>query len=152
MGNHDLLVQEPERDEWLGRCGITFLQDEETVIKNIRILGRRDVRDSGRHLVQSMMRPTEDMPLIVLDHNPKSYKENFALGALLVLSGHTHGGQTFPGTIVQKMCMRTPVYGHIEENGQHLVVTSGAGFWGPPLRLGVNNEIWCIDIIPETKQ
>ena len=58
-----------------------------------------------------------------------------------MLSGHSHGGQTFPGNLLQRLIMPYPIYGHRQQDGRHLVVTSGAGFWGPPLRVGVNNEV-----------
>lgn len=148
LGNHDMLTAEPERDEWIKDSGITVLKDEAVKLSDVTVFGRRDVHDSERKPTEGLKHLRSEAPLIILDHNPRDYRENFSLGAFLTLSGHTHGGQTFPGNIAQKIFMKTPVYGHLEEGGKHLIVTSGAGFWGPPLRIGTNNEIWSIDIIP----
>jgi predicted MPP superfamily phosphohydrolase len=52
-------------------------------------------------------------PIIVLDHAPFRYKALWAAGADLVLSGHTHGGQSFPGNLVYKL---TPLFGYGRRN------------------------------------
>lgn len=132
LGNHDMLTAEPERDEWIKDFGITVLKDEAVKLSDVTVFGRRDVHDGERKPTEGLKHLRSEAPLIILDHNPRDYRENFSLGAFLTLSGHTHGGQTFPGNIAQKIFMKTPVYGHLTEGGKHLIVTSGAGFWGPP--------------------
>jgi len=64
-----------------------------------------------------------------------------------VLSGHTHGGQLFPANLITKV-IYTADYGHYqkEPGAPNLIVTSGAGTWGPPMRVGTNCEIVCISL------
>ena len=67
----------------------------------------------------------------------------------LTIAGHTHGGQI-------RLPMVPPVwapsaygarfaYGHIVENGRHMIVSGGLGSSKVPLRLGVPPEIVRID-------
>jgi len=85
-------------------------------------------------------------PIIVMDHNPKSIHE-YGNEIDLVLSGHTHHGQLFPANLVTKM-IYTADYGHYQKSPQtpNLIVTSGAGTWGPPMRVGTNCEIVSISL------
>lgn len=77
---------------------------------------------------------------ILLSHRPGIAKEASKSGFNLQLSGHTHGGQFFPWTIVVKMV-------HKISQGLHRVgdmwiyVNPGTGSWGPLLRLGTTPEI-----------
>ena len=58
----------------------------------------------------------------------------------LVLSGHTHGGQIW--TFSYLVYLQQPfLRGLKERGGTKLYVTSGTGFWGPPMRLGTTAEI-----------
>ena len=61
-------------------------------------------------------------------------------GIGLQLSGHTHGGQFFPFNLVVSAIWEHAA-GHFEEDGRHLYVSRGTGFWGPPVRVGVPPEI-----------
>ena len=61
-------------------------------------------------------------------------------GVDLMLSGHTHGGQIWPFGYLVKL--RYPyVEGNYDINGMQLVVTRGAGTWGPRMRLWCAGEI-----------
>ena len=148
-GNHDLLFPDPRKDAFIKDSGIRLLEDESIDWQGLTILGRRDAMDE-RRLPPRQIYPglPKDRPLLVLDHNPRTYREAWAQGADLVVSGHSHGGQTFPGNLLQRLLMPYPIYGHRQEGGRHLVVTSGAGFWGPPLRVGVNNEVVLLELEP----
>src|SRR5207245_9602183 len=62
-------------------------------------------------------------------------------GISLQVSGHTHVGQFFPWTWMARPIYRQFVYG-LSRIGKMLIYTSsGAGTWGPPLRLGSSPEI-----------
>jgi uncharacterized protein len=88
----------------------------------------------------------ENMPIIVIDHNPKSIQE-YGNEVDLVLSGHTHKGQIFPANLMTK-AIYIADYGHYqkEHGSPNLIVTSGAGIWGPPMRVGTNCEIVSISL------
>ena len=69
-----------------------------------------------------------------LDWAPaKEAAENAAAGVDLLVSGHTHGGQIFPGGLLIRWMGRLN-YGLYQEGGCRIIVSSGAGGWGVPLR------------------
>jgi len=92
-----------------------------------------------------MLAPKENaLPWIVLDHQPKGIeKEHTGRLPDFALSGHTHNGQFFPGTIVIKWGWRL-VYGLGELDGVKWLVSSGIDCWGPPVRVGSDTEMWLI--------
>ena len=149
LGNHDMLCVDSRKDEWIAKSGVTVLSDEAVPLGGATLLGRRDVRDSHRLPASEVYADLRGGYVITLDHNPGEYRGEWDSGASLLLCGHTHGGQTFPLNILQRLVMPMPIYGLRREGEKRLYVTSGAGFWGPPLRLGVRNEIVRIDLVPE---
>jgi len=89
------------------------------------------------------------LPVIVLDHNPANIAE-YTTEADLILSGHTHKGQIFPANLFTKW-MYTVDYGYYQEKEgfPHVIVTSGVGVWGMPMRIGTDCEIVSIKITNE---
>jgi len=77
---------------------------------------------------------------ILLSHRPGIAKEASLNGFDIQLSGHTHGGQFFPWTIVVKFVHRMSQGLH-KVNGMWLYINPGTGSWGPLLRLGTTPEI-----------
>ncbi len=65
----------------------------------------------------------------------------------LMLCGHTHNGQIFPFNFLVRLQFRH-VYGLFADDGSTLYVSSGAGCWGPRMRLGSRNEIVMIELRP----
>lgn len=81
-----------------------------------------------------------DRASVLLAHQPANWREAARAGMGLQLSGHTHGGQFFPFTLAVSAIWEHDA-GHYEEDGKHLYVSQGTGFWGPPLRVGSGPEI-----------
>lgn len=81
------------------------------------------------------------LPVIVMDHNPSNIDE-YGSETDLVLCGHTHRGQIFPGSLFTG-AMFTTDYGHYQKDSEcpNIIVTSGAGTWGMPMRVGTDCEI-----------
>ena len=63
-----------------------------------------------------------------------------------MLSGHTHKGQLFPFNLITNAVYVVDYGYYAADNGPQFIVTSGAGTWGPPLRVASNNEIATIEI------
>jgi hypothetical protein len=109
--------------------------------------GKRDydgVHDLGATLAQVV----DDAPVILMAHEPDIFDEVPARVALTV-AGHTHGGQVrLAGfsPIVPSRFGRRFAYGHIVEEGRHMVVSGGLGLSGFPVRLGVAPEIVVVDL------
>ena len=91
------------------------------------------------------LRPDPKKYSILLAHGPAGFDTASEHGIDLQLSGHTHGGQFFPFTLFGKLFLKRSS-GLYRENGSILFITSGAGTWGPPVRLGTNNEIVLLQI------
>jgi predicted MPP superfamily phosphohydrolase len=93
--------------------------------------------------------PQDGKPIVLLAHEP----DIFAVAperVSLTLSGHTHGGQValpfFGRPIVPSSYGERYAYGHIVENGRHLVVSGGLGCSTLPVRFGVPPEVVLLEV------
>ena len=89
-------------------------------------------------------------PAILLAHEPVYFAQGDERAGLQI-SGHTHGGQlNLFGWRPLVGLNSDPRYTHglIEEGGRSMVISSGLGFSGVPLRIGQPPEITLIDIAP----
>lgn len=143
-GNHDILYEDERKNAFLKSCGIRMLYDESVSVQNIPFLFRRDVKNPDR-IPGSELFPQSEKPAVVVDHAPYLYEEAWKNGAWLVMSGHTHAGQTFPATLLYKTILRHG-YGLSRKGDKQLLVTSGTGFCGCPVRLGAAREIVVVEI------
>lgn len=86
----------------------------------------------------------KDMPdnaaKILLMHQPTEYKQAAAAGFDLQLSGHTHGGQFFPWTLVIPF-FHDFYKGLGRYENLQIYVSVGTGYWGPALRTFMPSEI-----------
>ena len=166
-GNHDIgekilggftfgTKKAPDNDrqmeEFLSRSGIRLLDDKTILIGgSFYLAGRKDPSKAGK--MGEQRRNAEDLlkdcdltkPVIVMDHEPKELKQLSEAGADLDLSGHTHDGQIFPGNLVTGMMWENSC-GYKKIGNMNSVVTSGAGVWGPPLRVGPKSEVCQITV------
>ena len=62
-------------------------------------------------------------------------------GISLQLSGHTHSGQLFPFTWFTRYAFGRFIYGLQHFGSLQVYTSSGAGTWGPPMRVGTQSEI-----------
>ncbi|BEL03774.1 hypothetical protein Q0Z83_019650 [Actinoplanes sichuanensis] len=66
-------------------------------------------------------------------------------GVDLQLSGHTHGGQLWPGPLLAGLA--NPTVAGLERYGDtKLYVSRGAGVWGPPVRVGAPSDITVVEL------
>ncbi len=82
---------------------------------------------------------------ILLSHRPGVAEEASKTGFDLQLSGHTHGGQFFPWTLVVRMVHRY-FRGLSQVGNMRIYVSPGTGSWGPFLRVGTTAEITLIEL------
>jgi predicted MPP superfamily phosphohydrolase len=68
-----------------------------------------------------------------------------AAGVDLQLSGHTHGGQLWPFDYVIRLD-QPAVQGWSRHGDTQLYVTAGAGYWGPPMRVGATPEVTVVEL------
>ncbi|HOA96185.1 MAG TPA: metallophosphoesterase [Acetivibrio saccincola] len=155
LGNHDAGKTLDKMMEFLEKSNVKLLNDEYVVIDDRMVLvGRLDPSPIGGYgglkrksnisdilaSVDTNM-PVTNMPVIVIDHTPSNIQQ-YGREIDLVLSGHTHKGQLFPFNFITNAIF-TVDYGHYQEDASspHFIVTSGVSTWGPPMRVGTNNEI-----------
>ena len=82
---------------------------------------------------------------IYLKHRPE-LADGDAANFDLMLSGHTHGGQIFPFTILVKLTNKYLAGLYELGGGALLYVSRGTGSWGPPVRFGATPEITLIEL------
>ncbi|WP_430597711.1 metallophosphoesterase [Enterococcus sp. AZ177] len=153
-GNHDAGETFEKMRALVEASNITLLEDEMTVVgEEILVVGRKDSRpigsqDGGRKNMQEQFKKVGNkLPKIILDHQPSTIEE-YEQANELILSGHTHQGQIFPFNLVTKAYF-TVDYGYYRKNknSPQVIVSSGVGTWGPPMRIGTQSEIVQIEIL-----
>lgn len=93
---------------------------------------------------KSLVNAPKDGLKILLAHQPGSFEAAAQAGFHLQLSGHTHGGQFFPWSLVVALAHRYFKGLNRHNNQMWVYVNRGTGYWGPPLRFGVPAEITLI--------
>ena len=154
LGNHDGGPTLDLMMNFLKENKIKLLNDEYVIIdERLALFGRLDSSPIGgsgelkRHNISTAITSvSKEKPIIVIDHNPANIKE-YGNETDLILSGHTHYGQIFPGNLMTKMIF-TVAYGHYQkdENSPHVIVSSGAGTWRTPMRVGSKNEVVVVTV------
>ncbi len=154
LGNHDvdsMRIQtgsgHEQIDAFLAECGITLLQDEAVFIADsFYLVGRKDAspilqQNHSRMTIDSLLADLDpSKPIIMLDHQPREIAQAEECGVDLLLCGHTHHGQMFPANLVTNALFQLG-YGFLKTGQTQVIVTSGAGVWGPPLRVGTDCEV-----------
>ena len=145
-------LKDPRMKNFLKDSNIRLLEDESVLINNsFYIVGRKDasliqkIEEKRKTPAQLTEKLDKDKPIIFIDHQPKELEKIADAGVDLDLCGHTHDGQTFPGNFTVKFLWENP-YGYMQKGSMHNIVTSGAGVWGPAMRVGTNSEICTINL------
>ena len=86
-----------------------------------------------------------ELPIVVLEHEPIEFEALSQAGADLILCGHTHAGQIFPGNLVVPF-FNENAWGYERLYGADTIVTAGVGYYGPPMRVGTDSEVTVIHI------
>ncbi|MFI5981403.1 metallophosphoesterase [Streptomyces sp. NPDC051555] len=82
---------------------------------------------------------------VLLAHQPIVIHDAVRHGVDLQLSGHTHGGQLWPGNYLAELA--NPTVAGLERYGDtQLYVSRGAGAWGPPVRVGAPSDITVVQL------
>ena len=147
LGNHDYSGNEIAIAKAIERAGIQVIDNKSVWLDDaVLLVGRSDATAPKRPAAADLMADIQtDKPVLFLEHSPEALAEIKELPVDLHLSGHTHGGQIFPLTVLLKWF--TPlVYGLKEVNGSQFLVTSGYGIGAVPFRLGTRSEIWLITL------
>lgn len=145
-GNHEYITGVDQAVEFLLNHGIRLLRDQAVKINgSFYLVGREDMFiqkrfGTGKTLPAILRDVDPGCPVILIDHQPGRINEAVDAGVDLLLCGHTHDGQLFPLNLVTDALYEiSSGYGRI--GGTQIYVTSGAGTWAPPVRIGNVPEI-----------
>ena len=144
FGNHDLYLGFIRVKRLLSDNPIKILDNKMVVVDGLQIIGINYSFDSNFDLERAILKQPEyssTAPSLLMFHAPKNIDLAKRIGINLQLSGHTHDGQMFPYNLVIKWGHRGYGYGFFSEGDYNLVVSSGAGSWGPPMRTSARSEI-----------
>lgn len=153
FGNHEYLSGKAEEvSARLREAGITVLRDEYARVgDSFYIVGRDDRRraqfdgDGRKELAAVLAGVDRRLPIFLMDHQPFNLDEAAGQGVDLQLSGHTHVGQMFPNNFVTRRVFEID-WGYLRKGAYQIIVSSGFGTWGPPIRVGNRPEIVLIKI------
>ncbi len=165
-GNHEFYTGIKQFDELANEAGIRLLMNQSAVIDGKVILIGLDDESGGRSFnakkiaIEKLVKEARNtppfdsppakrggikrgganLPIILMHHTPTRMKEAESAGVDLMLSAHVHEGQLWPGKYFAEA-----VYGvkkGLSEIGKmKFYLTSGAGTWGPPVRICAAPEI-----------
>ncbi len=139
-GNHEVYTGLENVREMIRGTGIRWLRNEATELQGIRVVGLDN--SYGTELMQAVLPGLPPSPAftILMNHQPRGFDVAARHGVHLTLSGHVHRGQIWPFNSVVGMFF--PYLSGLHREGRgFLNVSTGTGFWGPPLRLGSHTEI-----------
>jgi predicted MPP superfamily phosphohydrolase len=143
-GNHDGFVTSEKEIHAIESAGLRVLKDEMTEVDGLQILGvsYHDTNKTEKFgKILSEISFDRNKPSILLKHVPLDLDIAEKAGISLTLSGHTHNGQLFPGNLLAKRAHKGFNYGLKELGAMQVLVSSGVGTWGPPLRVGTHSEV-----------
>src|SRR3954454_4172120 len=155
-GNHEYFVDTREWLRHLPTLGIDVLHNERVELRRgtaaVDLAGIDDrtaassgVPGQGAHLDAALDGRDESRPVVLLAHQPVQVAQATAAAVDLQLSGHTHGGQLWPFDYVVRLD-QPAVEGLSRQGRTQLYVTSGVGYWGPPMRIGARPEVTVIEL------
>ncbi|MGC4850740.1 metallophosphoesterase [Micromonospora sp. DT15] len=154
-GNHEYYSGVEEWVQEVDRLGLRVLQNQRQEIQArggvLDLAGVNDLTAAGTGLAAgpdfaaALGDRDPSRPVVLLAHQPLAAKEAARYGVDLQLSGHTHGGQMVPFNLAVRL-EQPVVSGLGEVDGTKVYVTNGAGFWGPPVRVGAEPQISLVEL------
>ncbi len=147
-GNHDVYSGGEPWVERVRELGIRPLRNERVEIggpAGFDLAGVDDhrgdwVRGSSEDIRKAFAGRDPARAVVLLAHDPGSFRRAAAHDVDLQLSGHTHGGQIWPFNFLVRLAVPW-VAGLHRAGASQLYVSRGSGFWGPPMRLFAPSEI-----------
>ena len=143
-GNHEQFRDHSKYLNAVAAAGVRVLNNEKVEVDGLQIASVHYGDASQPRGFQAALNGIgldRDRASILVTHAPDYPEIAEAAGVSLQLSGHTHLGQFIPWSWIARRIYRQFVYGLSRIGKMQVFTSSGAGTWGPPLRLGSNPEI-----------
>ncbi|WP_063775568.1 metallophosphoesterase [Actinoplanes rectilineatus] len=148
-GNHEYYSGYEEWVDEVARLGMRPLRNERLEIAGLDLAGVNDLSGAEQGDAPDFARALGDRdtnrPVVLMAHQPVAAVDAAPYGVDLQISGHTHGGQMAPFNYL--VSLEQPVvsgFGRVD--GVPVYVTNGAGFWGPPVRVGAPPQVTVIEL------
>ncbi|MFJ8788163.1 metallophosphoesterase [Streptomyces sp. NPDC102462] len=148
-GNHEYFSGAEQWVEEVRRLGLRPLENARTELPGFDLAGVNDVQGESEGQGPDYERALADRDparaCVLLAHQPVQIHQAVRHGVDLQLSGHTHGGQLWPGSLLAAAA--NPTVAGLERYGDtQLYVSRGAGAWGPPTRVGAPSDITVVQL------
>ncbi|GAA2321733.1 metallophosphoesterase [Streptomyces kunmingensis] len=148
-GNHEYFSG---ADPWVAHVrelGLRPLENARVEMGAFDLAGVNDISgenyDEGPDYAKALGDRDRSRAAVLLAHQPVMIDEAVRHGVDLQLSGHTHGGQLWPGNFIADAA--NPTLAGLERYGDtQLYVSRGAGAWGPPVRVGAPSDITVVEL------
>jgi uncharacterized protein len=148
-GNHEYYSGFQPWIEEVARLGVRPLRNERLELGGLDLAGVNDLGGrqygDGPDFAKALGDRDPSRPVVLLAHQPVVAHEAARYGVDLQLSGHTHGGQMVPFNLLVKL-QQPVVSGYGTVDGVPVYVTNGAGFWGPPVRVGAPPQVTLVEL------
>ncbi|MEU9982796.1 metallophosphoesterase [Streptomyces sp. NPDC050856] len=148
-GNHEYFSGAEQWVEHVSELGLRPLRNQRVEMAGFDLAGVNDVagrsEGDGPDFVAALGDRDRARAAVLLAHQPVVVHDAVRHGVDLQLSGHTHGGQLWPGNHLAELA--NPTVAGLERYGDtQLYVSRGAGAWGPPVRVGAPSDITVVEL------
>ncbi|MFF4454872.1 metallophosphoesterase [Streptomyces goshikiensis] len=148
-GNHEYFSGAQQWIDHVRELGLTPLENARRPLPLFDLAGVNDVQGEseghGPDFEAALGDRDRSRAAVLLAHQPIVIHDAVRHGVDLQLSGHTHGGQLWPGNYLAELA--NPTVAGLERYGDtQLYVSRGAGAWGPPVRVGAPSDITVVEL------
>ncbi|MFE6910459.1 metallophosphoesterase [Streptomyces erythrochromogenes] len=148
-GNHEYFSGAEQWIDHVRELGLTPLENARRALPHFDLAGVNDIQGeqegSGPDFRAALGDRDRSRAAVLLAHQPVVIHDAVRHGVDLQLSGHTHGGQLWPGNYLAELA--NPTVAGLERYGDtQLYVSRGAGAWGPPVRVGAPSDITVVEL------
>ncbi|MFD8300298.1 metallophosphoesterase [Streptomyces bauhiniae] len=148
-GNHEYFSGAAQWLDEVRTLGMRPLENTRTELPYFDLAGVNDLQGESEGHGPDFARALGDRDLsracVLMAHQPVQIHEAVHHSVDLQLSGHTHGGQLWPGNLIAKAA--NPTVAGLDRYGDtQLYVSRGAGAWGPPTRVWAPSDITVIEL------
>ncbi|MDX3094087.1 metallophosphoesterase [Streptomyces sp. ME19-03-3] len=148
-GNHEYFSGAASWIDFVRELGVHPLENARTELAGFDLAGVNDISGADHGHAPDHTKALGDRDtaraVVLLAHQPVMIHEAVRHHVDLQLSGHTHGGQLWPGNYIAELA--NPTVAGLETYGDtQLYVTRGAGAWGPPVRVGAPSDITIVTL------